>query len=490
MSDLPAVGPASRSGVRRGGDHYQDLIAWGAALRIVQPAFDFTELEIEIKGVGNVDDVVLRGQVCGDRFGQVKWTANTASLVDEDFLLDRPARGESLLQKFHASYRRLRNPSRPPTLELLTNRSLDRAHPLLGRVDGRTDLLLPLSGTKAQVRAAEQRLSEWADHVGRPVDELRETLEHLQFRPGLTVASERDRAQVLMLAAGLRHDEEALERGLGTVAGWVRGGRRTVRPEDVNAEINRVGLRAGNPRAVLLVQAIDHDPHPEDATESVYWVHLFEGDQPANRCRPHDPADWSTMARDLAAAVQRLESAGWRHILIRGAMRQATFFLVGSSLPAVRGNHLSYIQQGELWATNAARVPVTQPVVRRRTIGAGNDLAVAIGIAMNPGDAVEQYLRNEPLSIGDMIVLTPAEGAHDQVVRGSGEAVAYAQTLRDAIRAELERNPDAEQIHLFLAGPGGLALLLGHRWNRLRPTKVYEHLGVGKGYTPAFMIPA
>jgi hypothetical protein len=109
---------------------------------------------------------------------------------------------------------------------------------------------------------------------------------------------------------------------------------------------------------------------------------------------------------------------------------------------------------------------------------------------MNPGDAVEQYLRNEPLSIGDMIVLTPAEGAHDQVVRGSGEAVAYAQTLRDAIRAELERNPDAEQIHLFLAGPGGLALLLGHRWNRLRPTKVYEHLGVGKGYTPAFMIPA
>lgn len=46
---------------------------------------------------------------------------------------------------------------------------------------------------------------------------------------------------------------------------------------------------------------------------------------------------------------------------------------------------------------------------------------------------------------------------------------------------ELDEHP-AEHIHLFIAAPGGLALLLGHRWNALRSTTVYEHLGAGRGY--------
>ena len=50
--------------------------------------------------------------------------------------------------------------------------------------------------------------------------------------------------------------------------------------------------------------------------------------------------------------------------------------------------------------------------------------------------------------------------------------------------------PGTDKVHLFLAGPGGFALLLGHRWNRVRPTFVYEHLGTGRGYTPAYEIPA
>ncbi len=61
--------------------------------------------------------------------------------------------------------------------------------------------------------------------------------------------------------------------------------------------------------------------------------------------------------------------------------------------------------------------------------------------------------------------------------------------LRDAIRDLLEQQP-AERIHLFLAVPGALALLLGHRWNALRPTVVYEHLGAGAGYASTLMIPA
>jgi hypothetical protein len=141
----PAEGLASRSGVRRSGDAYQDLIVWGAAMRVIGPGSRFKLVEVEINGVGNVDDVVLRS-TAGDRFGQVKWATTTASQVDADFLTSSSGNEKSLLQKLHASYGTLRTAGGTPTLELITNRTLDRTHPLLGHVDGRTDLLVPNAG--------------------------------------------------------------------------------------------------------------------------------------------------------------------------------------------------------------------------------------------------------------------------------------------------------------------------------------------------------
>ncbi|MER6718072.1 SAVED domain-containing protein [Streptomyces halstedii] len=45
-------------------------------------------------------------------------------------------------------------------------------------------------------------------------------------------------------------------------------------------------------------------------------------------------------------------------------------------------------------------------------------------------------------------------------------------------------------MRLFLACPMGLALLLGHRWNRLRPTVVYKDVGTAQVYEPAFVVQA
>jgi hypothetical protein len=80
-------------------------------------------------------------------------------------------------------------------LTLLTNRGLDAAHPLLGHVDGRTDLLIPYAADAPPTGKASQALRAWANHVGRSRESLLEMLELLTFRTGLTVSSERDRAQ-------------------------------------------------------------------------------------------------------------------------------------------------------------------------------------------------------------------------------------------------------------------------------------------------------
>ena len=74
------------------------------------------------------------------------------------------------------------------------------------------------------------------------------------------------------------------------------------------------------------------------------------------------------------------------------------------------------------------------------------------------------------------------------MVSGSGHAVALAQAIRNEVR-RLADSAHARRLHLFLACPAGLALLLGHRWNRVPTTQLHEDLGVGSQYTPAFLLP-
>lgn len=487
----PAAGPASASGVRRNGDNFQDLVAWTAAMRVIQAGSDIHQLEIEINGVGNVDDVVLRRTQRGDSMCQVKWATSSAFMVDEDFLTGQVGNRKSLLQKFHHSYTLVRDPDRPPTLELITNRGLDATHPLLGKIDGRTDMLVPFAAGAAPSSDAGKHLQTWADHVGVDRESLLEMLHHLTFQTGRTVSSERDRAQVLMSAAGLNHDNAALTSGQQAVADWVRGGRRTLTPGDIHAVVDELDLTRTDARAVLLVQAIDRDPHPEDALESVDWVDMYAGDAPGNRVQPHDPSAWEAMASEVRDAAARLESAGWSDILVRGAMRQATAFLVGTALPDVRRHRIHYVQRGQEWSTDTPSTALPQMETSTITIGAGDDLAIVVNIAADATADVTRYLREALSPVGRLVALTPHGGTDDQLVAGPAHAVGYAQQVRQTARQALNARPnDIEKVHLFLAGPGGFALLLGHRWNRMRPTLVYEHLGMGRGYTPAFNIPA
>ncbi len=309
------------------------------------------------------------------------------------------------------------------------------------------------------------------------------------LRPGYSVTSERDRAQSLMLANGLRADPEALELGVIIVNNWVLDGLRQITLDHIKAEVDRLDLRARDARAVLVVQAIQRDPNPEDAAIVLDWVDLYDGDSVASRRQPRDPASWATMSADLDTAAAHLSALGQRDVLVRGAMRQATLFAIGARLAQVTGTSVTYTQNGAPWASDTPHVAVPPPAELRIPLKTGTELAVAIGMSTDLSTAVASYIQVANLAVGTLLVLTPAEGAHDQSIAGPGQAVAYAQALRSAIRAQLEVAP-SDRVHLFLAGPGGLALLLGHRWNRVAPTVVYEDLGAGRGYTQAFTVDA
>jgi SMODS-associated and fused to various effectors sensor domain len=74
------------------------------------------------------------------------------------------------------------------------------------------------------------------------------------------------------------------------------------------------------------------------------------------------------------------------------------------------------------------------------------------------------------------------------MITSSAHATATAVRIRDLVR-RLAREHNARRLHLFLTVPHGLALLLGHIWDRMPPTLLYEDLGAGNAYQPAFLIP-
>jgi len=120
----------------------------------------------------------------------------------------------------------------------------------------------------------------------------------------------------------------------------------------------------------------------------------------------------------------------------------------------------------------------------------GDHLAIVLGVAADPTSAVRRFVGEEiGLPVGQIAYLRPVGCHGPEVVSDGPTAARMAVGWRDAVRDLLEEFP-AQHIHLFLSAPGGLALLLGHRWNALCPTTVYEHLGPGSGYESTLTIQA
>jgi SMODS-associated and fused to various effectors sensor domain len=101
-------------------------------------------------------------------------------------------------------------------------------------------------------------------------------------------------------------------------------------------------------------------------------------------------------------------------------------------------------------------------------------------------DDVQKFLQEKHVPASRLIVLGPPGGPRDNAIAGPEQACALAVGLRDATRRAAHGH---QRVRLFLAAPMCLALLLGHRWNRVAPTTVYEDLAA-QGYEAAFTVSA
>lgn len=470
----------SRSSPRVRGAYYQHLFAWLHALE----AFggNVAKIGIEDPAAENADDVMVYEKDGARRFHQLKYSVDYSRPANIAWITESRKTKQSMIQRFHKLWSRH---GRKITITLATNRLPARGDPL-SKADG-DDNTIERYLSQEEPGSRKTR-ADLANHIGIAEEEAISFFRDIKFKLGLDPDSLKTLAKLRMHAAGLRNDDDALALGVGIVDGWVKEGRKEITAAEVRQAAWHL-KRDDVPTGSLLVQMIDRDPEPQGATVALDWTDSFRGSEPRSRFLPRDPRLWNGKFRpQLQRAVQKLRLPGGAHVLVRGYMRLPTWFAAGTELARTAGFEVSSIQGKDVWSS--AGEPADASVeCDTANLELGGDLAVGIALSWDLSQDVLEYVRGQKIGAARYVCVRPAAGPSSHAISSAAEARGWALATRDRVRCLVgEHRPG--RTHLFLAGPQAAILLLGHLWDRMGPTQLYEYVGPGKGYAPSYFMPS
>ncbi len=469
------------------GDDYQHTIGWYWACKMLCNP-DIVSVSIEDASGGAFDDVVIRRLTGPDTYIQVKSSTSGDKVGDINWLTTpATARGRSPLQHFFATFLQLSEGNIEFRLEMWTNRRYDDRSGLFGKFFDnksekvRTDALL----SKSNGSKAGKERKALAMHLGVEVAQLAAFLDKVCWKTTGGEDAWRQHARPLMELAGLRSDEQAINSGVSLVRSWVTDGKGPQSTDDVRAAVAERDLLAVSGTLVLVVNGIDREPTPMVPTVVLDFVDLYEGEGSFTRKLFLDRSEWDTTVRPaLDDAVRALKGYGVRHVHVGGSMRHPMWFMVGRSLPEVKKWTLSVEQVGTTWRTDEELQVVRARTLTDVELGAAPGVAVGLGLTSDPSENVERFLRMGDLDVGRLLVYGPGGEPSRVSVPSGAWAMTWARSVRDQVRAIV---PDAQHVHVFMQCPAGVALMLGHQWNLMPDTTMYEF--VGNNYHPTVTVP-
>jgi len=400
-----------------------------------------------------------------------------------------PSGGNSIIQGLYEVWNEYHNAGTQVHLVLYSNALPDSNDPFISCRDGK-DGTVAMRLSQARNAILRRQRSQLATHLSASEDSLIEFLNHLSIRIGRLYDELREDAKIEMYAAGLRFDDTAVTEGEALVRTWVTNGVRKLTTEELLTNLAFLQRENGLPKASLFVQAIDRDLSTETATIVFDWVDYFQGDEPRTRRVLRDTTLWNTTLRPaLRQAAVNLRSQNATRVLVRGFMRLPTWFTVGTALSKTAGfAEVVSFQGASPWSSvgDLADFPVV--VNDTHVLGSGTDLAITVAASMDPSADVVPFVRANLHAVKCHFAILPVGGIGNTIFTSDKQVRQWAYCVRDAVR-DLAREYRPSQLHLFLAVPHGAAMILGHLWDRLPTTQLYEDGGASDYYSPSFLIP-
>lgn len=116
------------------------------------------------------------------------------------------------------------------------------------------------------------------------------------------------------------------------------------------------------------------------------------------------------------------------------------------------------------------------------------DIAILVSVGDNTEPVFAGYQKNLPPLRA--LVHVMKQGAYPHIISSPGEAADVAFVVQDCLRTARRDYGNVGTVHLFMAAPAGLAMLIGQLLNTFGPVQTYEHLTIdGSGqYQPAALL--
>jgi hypothetical protein len=485
-------GPAA-SGARLLGDDYQHLLTWLYAAQLLRKDPTIVKVELEKHDAGNVDDLVVHRRDSPGEYHQVKFTTKPAGEpLTGEWFTERGRAAKSPLERFYASWVKLTQGAVRPRMVLHTNRQPVAGDPVLACLSGDRALLVPKLGRATQSSEAGKARAAWATQLEVDESELLEMLASLEIRAARESITElKEHCRLAMDAVGLLITSDAIDQGMLAARRWIEEGVREVVAETVSQLVNERSLRAAEPRAGVLIQALAHDPLPELAVVALDWVDAFEGDNPGARRQTTSPEVWNgRFAPELRDAEQRVRAMGYSHVRLTGAFRLTTAVYAGVVFSDTAGYTVAMAgRSGDGgWSdvtSTGDRATVLIEVVETALDG-GDEIAIGLSVSADVTDDVLHFIQADGVQVGRFLNFRVADPGRT-VLTGPAEIRGWAEAATDALRGLGREAPGV--VHAFISVPRPAAMLLGHQWNRMPRVHLWEELSAGR-YAPSFTVDA
>lgn len=174
---------------------------------------------------------------------------------------------------------------------------------------------------------------------------------------------------------------------------------------------------------------------------------------------------------DLTAAW--LGSRQISRITLTGSYRLTTAFLLGHAFRSAIGFEIEIPTRDGRWPTDDRPVQQTNDwSIAPPTELHDEGLVAAVGLIRRPSDDLKAG-GIDSAKVLDAFCTRPLTGAREAQ---AGVAIVKAAVTEAASRLR------AKRIDLYYAGPAAFAVALGHRWNAMLPTRLFEFDGASRCY--------